>query len=130
MKPRATAVLWVMTAALLVACGDRPDAARRDESARRPNILLIVADDMGFSDAGAFGGEIATPNIDGLAAEGVMFTEFLKTEMPANVITPRVPDPITMNYRFKIASGTVKKIGESAFKKDLSQMTFKPRNIV
>lgn len=42
----------------------------------RPNILLIVADDMGFSDPGAYGGEISTPNIDALAAEGLQFTNF------------------------------------------------------
>jgi len=42
----------------------------------RPNILLIVVDDMGYSDVGAFGGEIRTPHIDGLARSGVLFTEF------------------------------------------------------
>ncbi|SDU07248.1 arylsulfatase [Halopseudomonas salegens] len=42
----------------------------------RPNILLILADDMGFSDPGAYGGEISTPNIDTLAAEGMQFTNF------------------------------------------------------
>jgi len=42
----------------------------------RPNILLIVADDLGYSDVGVFGSEIATPNIDSLAAEGVMLTQF------------------------------------------------------
>jgi arylsulfatase len=42
----------------------------------RPNILLIVADDLGFSDIGATGGEISTPNIDQLAREGILFTEF------------------------------------------------------
>lgn len=42
----------------------------------RPNILLIVADDLGFSDLGAYGGEIHTPNIDQLAASGVQFTNF------------------------------------------------------
>lgn len=40
----------------------------------RPNLLVIVADDLGFSDLGAFGGEIRTPNLDRLAAEGVRFT--------------------------------------------------------
>jgi arylsulfatase len=44
-----------------------------------PNILLIVADDMGYSDAGCYGGEIATPNLDALAREGVRFTEFYNT---------------------------------------------------
>ena len=42
----------------------------------RPNIVLIVTDDMGYADIGAFGGEIATPNIDSLASDGVRFTNF------------------------------------------------------
>jgi arylsulfatase A-like enzyme len=43
---------------------------------RRPNILLIVADDLGYADLGSFGGEINTPNIDALASTGVRFTDF------------------------------------------------------
>ena len=43
----------------------------------RPNILLIVTDDMGYSDLGSFGGEIATPNLDKLALSGVRFSNFL-----------------------------------------------------
>jgi arylsulfatase len=42
----------------------------------RPNILLIVADDLAYADLGAYGGDIRTPNIDGLAREGVLFTQF------------------------------------------------------
>jgi len=42
----------------------------------RPNILLIVVDDMGYSDIGPFGGEIDTPNIDALARSGMLFTDF------------------------------------------------------
>jgi arylsulfatase len=42
----------------------------------RPNILLIVVDDMGYSDIGPFGGEIDTPNIDTLAKSGMLFTDF------------------------------------------------------
>lgn len=42
----------------------------------RPNIVLILADDMGFSDLGCYGSEIPTPNIDGLAARGLRFTQF------------------------------------------------------
>ncbi|OBR98381.1 arylsulfatase [Mycobacterium gordonae] len=42
----------------------------------RPNFLVIVADDLGFSDLGAFGGEINTPNLDRLAYQGVRFTDF------------------------------------------------------
>ena len=42
----------------------------------RPNILLIVVDDVGYSDLGAYGSEIRTPNIDALASEGMMLTQF------------------------------------------------------
>ncbi len=45
-------------------------------AAERPNILLIMSDDMGFSDIGCYGGEIQTPNLDSLAKEGVRFTQF------------------------------------------------------
>lgn len=43
---------------------------------KRPNIVILLADDWGFSDVGAYGGEIATPNIDALAAKGVRFSNF------------------------------------------------------
>lgn len=42
----------------------------------RPNILLILADDLGFSDIGCYGGEVRTPNLDALAARGLRFTQF------------------------------------------------------
>ena len=47
--------------------------------AGKPNVLLIVADDLGFSDLGCYGGEIATPNLDALAANGLRFTQFTNT---------------------------------------------------
>jgi len=46
---------------------------------QRPNIIVILADDMGFSDIGCSGGEIATPNLDALAKGGVRFTQFYNT---------------------------------------------------
>jgi len=45
----------------------------------KPNILLILNDDMGFSDLGCYGGEVHTPNLDGLAAEGLRYTQFYNT---------------------------------------------------
>ena len=42
----------------------------------RPNVLLIVADDLGYSDLGVFGGEINTPNLDALGHAGVLLTQF------------------------------------------------------
>lgn len=44
-----------------------------------PNFLIILADDMGFSDLGCYGGEIATPNLDALASGGLRFTQFYNT---------------------------------------------------
>src|SRR5205823_3354168 len=46
------------------------------EPVRKPNVVLIVADDLGFSDLGCYGAEIATPNLDRLAADGLRFTQF------------------------------------------------------
>ena len=42
----------------------------------KPNIIIILVDDMGFSDIGCYGSEIPTPNIDRLANEGLKFTQF------------------------------------------------------
>jgi len=50
-----------------------------DPPVNKPNILIILADDMGFSDAGCYGGEIATPNLDHLARNGLRFTQFYNT---------------------------------------------------
>ncbi len=58
---------------LAAACGG-PSAAA--DPAGRPNVVVILCDDMGFSDLGCYGGEIATPHLDGLAANGVRFTQF------------------------------------------------------
>ena len=46
------------------------------DTSRRPNIVIILGDDMGFADMGSFGGEIRTPNLDALASDGVRFTNF------------------------------------------------------
>lgn len=46
------------------------------EPDKKPNFLVIVADDLGFTDLDAFGGEIHTPNLNKLAQEGIRFTDF------------------------------------------------------
>ena len=53
-----------------------PLAANAQGQAQRPNIMLIVVDDMGYSDLGCFGGEVESPNLDALAATGMRFTQF------------------------------------------------------
>ena len=50
-----------------------------DIQAPRPNLILILADDLGFSDLGCYGLEIATPNLDKLAADGMRLTQFYTT---------------------------------------------------
>ncbi len=54
----------------------RSSAQEHSPSSKRPNFIIIVADDMGFSDAGVFGGEIPTPSINQLAHDGVRYTNF------------------------------------------------------
>lgn len=50
--------------------------SKRVDASDRPNVLLIMVDDMGFSDLGCYGGEIDTPNLDRLARDGVRFSQF------------------------------------------------------
>lgn len=84
---RSTLVIAIATTMFTLGCGnqnsapptnnqqiDRPDSAVVD--APPPNILLVMADDMGWTDIGSFGGEIDTPNLDTLAQQGMKFTDF------------------------------------------------------
>lgn len=62
---------------IVVACGILPDPeAHSHERPRRPNIILVMADDLGWSDIGCYGGELRTPHIDSLARDGLRFTQF------------------------------------------------------
>lgn len=63
---------WIWRLALVLCIGGCAFAAH----AARPNIVVLVADDWGFTDVGAFGGEIATPNLDALARDGMRFSNF------------------------------------------------------
>ncbi len=66
-----------LAAILAVSALFLPPASRATEtSPSRPNVILILADDMGFSDLGCYGGEIETPHLDRLAAEGLRFSQF------------------------------------------------------
>ena len=66
-----------LTSLMLVGCGNvETESNLVMQTETRPNILLIVADDLGYSDIGAFGGEISTPNLDALAAGGLKMSNF------------------------------------------------------
>ena len=71
MRLKRLVTVWIALALLSPATLDAQAAPTK-----RPNIVILLADDWGFSDVGAFGGEIATPNIDALAAKGVRFSNF------------------------------------------------------
>ncbi len=58
---------------------------------------------------------------------GMTYAWNLNPKEPANALSPRVPDPMTNNYRFKLGVGKIKKIGESPYKKDFSHMSFASR---
>ena len=71
-KPYQSGLLIILSCILMVGCfvPEKPD---------QPNIILIMSDDVGYSDIGCYGGEIRTPNLDGLAADGLRYTQFYNT---------------------------------------------------
>jgi len=77
-KPNNDAVVIVSTSfRLAMTCVIAMGAARADDDVCvRPNVVLIVADDLGYSDLGCYGGDIDTPNLNQLAADGLQFSQF------------------------------------------------------
>jgi len=73
---RTWPLLGALAALLAPAVASAGDPPRPPDPPRRPNIVIILGDDLGYADLGAFGGEIGTPNIDALAKDGVRFTNF------------------------------------------------------
>lgn len=73
-KPHIRSLVFVLLCSLgIVSCSESADTLSR------PNIIVIMADDMGYSDIGCYGGEIQTPNLDKLASKGLRFTQFYNT---------------------------------------------------
>jgi arylsulfatase len=68
-----------LVAAFVLAALVNAPAMAAEPAGKRPNIIVIMSDDMGYSDLGCYGGEIATPNLDALARGGVRFTQFYNT---------------------------------------------------
>src|SRR6185437_16454204 len=69
---------------------------RAADSPRRPNIVVILADDLGYGDLGCYGAtKVKTPNIDRLAEEGMLFTD---AHSPASVCTPSRYNLMTGRY--------------------------------
>ena len=97
---------------LFIACKSTkeklPDLLSSSETP--PNILLILADDMGFSDIGCYGSEIATPNLDRLAANGLRFTRFYNAARccptRASLLTGLYPHQVGMGGMVSNANNT------------------------
>lgn len=69
---------------------------------------------------------IVTPHVK----KGTMYSYFINTDQPSNVLQGRVPDQISGNYNYKMGVARVKKIGESKYKHEFTHMSFAPRNVV
>ena len=80
MKKRESLLLIIFLITLIPASANRKQKnIAKQEKDKRPNIVVILADDLGFSDIGCYGGEIHTPNLDYLAANGLRFNRFYNT---------------------------------------------------
>ncbi len=66
----------ILIIALSFSCKQKSNPDSQNKEHKPPNILLIMGDDMGYSDIGCFGSEVETPNIDALAEQGLIFTNF------------------------------------------------------
>jgi len=73
------AVGFCATAFSIPGCTNAGTPGQTKVSAGKPNIIVIMCDDMGYSDIGCYGGEIRTPNLDRLAEDGLRFTQFYNT---------------------------------------------------
>lgn len=78
--PLPAQTLLAVALLVLPACQQQSPAGDEDP---RPNVLLIVADDLAYADLGSYGGDVATPNIDGLARRGIRFSQFHTAPMCA-----------------------------------------------
>ena len=90
-------------ASLLIGLVSSPLPASAEPDRTRPNLVLIMVDDMGYSDIGCYGGEVKTPNLDRLAEGGLRFTQFYNT---AKCHTTRA-ELLTGNYAYSIGDNNM-----------------------
>ena len=86
---------------LFTSCADVKEKKGEDKVAKKPNIVLILADDMGFSDLGNYGSEISTPSLDRLASEGTRISRFYTN----TICAPSRTSLLTGQYPHKAGIG-------------------------
>lgn len=76
MLPKRILLSLLLAGTIFFACNSKLDSKKSDDTTRKPNIIYILADDLGYAEVGAYGQQkIETPNIDALANEGMLFTQ-------------------------------------------------------
>ncbi len=107
-----------MLAVMLLSTGAIPAQTKAPQDSR-PNIIVILVDDMGFSDIGCYGGEIDTPTIDKLASEGLRFTQFYN----CGRCCPTRASLLTGLYPHKTGIGfmTAQDFGKPGYRADLNR---------
>src|ERR1700740_2338333 len=94
---------------------------------KRPNIVVLLADDVGFSDIGCYGSEIHTPNLDALAAGGLRFTQFYNTARccptRASLLTGLYPHQAGVGHMTDRAEYSAKAMINEWYSGDLRQDT-------
>lgn len=118
MKNRTTSLTATLAfSSALLGCS--PQEQAKKAVAKTPNIILIMADDMGFSDIGCYGGEIRTPNLDRLAQNGVRYSQFYNAARccptRASLLTGVYPHQAGMGWM------TNADLGTPAYQGDLSK---------
>ncbi|MFN5938178.1 MAG: sulfatase-like hydrolase/transferase, partial [Sphingobacteriales bacterium] len=78
---------------------------------KKPNIIFVLVDDMGFSDLGCYGGEVKTPNIDRLADQGIKMRSFYNNARccptRASVLTGKYPHAVGMGHMVSLPTDTI-----------------------
>jgi len=102
----------------LAKCSCEKDVDKNKTEKSKPNVILIMADDLGYSDIGCYGGEIQTPNLDSLANEGVSFTQFYNGARSS----PTRASILTGLYAHQVGMGHLAQdLGYSSYSGELSQ---------
>ncbi|NND08931.1 MAG: arylsulfatase [Saprospiraceae bacterium] len=110
---KSVSTIFFATLLIFFSCNSN----QHEDTPKRPNIILIMSDDMGYSDIGCYGGEINTPHLDALAAQGLRFTQFYNTARccptRASLLTGLYPQQAGIGHM-------VSDRGTSAYQGDLS----------